>query len=71
MRLAISAESKLNVILQFLATGDSFARLQYLFRMLKNTNSKFIPEVLDAIFSTLLDFLKVCLSSKNYYVKKN
>lgn len=60
MRLAIPAECKLDVTLRFLATGDSFSSLQYLFRIPKNTISTFIPEVLDAIYSALLDFLKVC-----------
>lgn len=59
MRLAIPAECKLNVTLRLLATGDSFSSLQYLFRIPKNTISTFIPEVLDAIYSALLDFLKV------------
>lgn len=59
MRLAIPAECKFNVNLRFLATGDSFSSLQYLFRIPKNTISTFIPEVLDAIYSALLDFLKV------------
>ncbi|KAL4126047.1 hypothetical protein QTP88_010279 [Uroleucon formosanum] len=39
MRLAIPAECKPNVTLRFLATGDSFSSLQYLFRIPKNTIS--------------------------------
>jgi len=59
MRLAILAECKLNVTLRFLATGNSFSNLQYSFRIPKNTKSTFIPAVLDAIYSALLDILKV------------
>ena len=59
MRRAIPAESKLHVTLRFLATGDSFSSLQYLFRIPKNTISKFVPEVLDAIYNALFDYIEV------------
>lgn len=59
MRRPIPAESKLQVTLRFLATGESFASLQYMFRIPKNTISTFIPEVLDAIYNALFDCIKV------------
>lgn len=59
MRRVLSAESKLNATLRFLASGNSYAGMQYLFRIPKNSISKFVPEVLDAIYDALSDYLKV------------
>lgn len=60
MREAISPGERLALTLRFLATGDSFMSLQYLFRIPQTTISTIIPEVCDAIYKVLLpDFLKV------------
>lgn len=53
MKLAVPAESKPNVTLTYLATGDSFSSLYYLFRIPNSTTSTFIPEVLDVIYRAL------------------
>lgn len=60
MRKSISASSRLILTLRFLATGDNFRSLQYLFRIPANTISAIVPEVLDAIYKVLVDeYLKV------------
>lgn len=59
MRLALPARLKLQITLRYLATGDSFASLQYMYRVPKCTISKFIPQVCDAIFEALKDYVKV------------
>jgi len=59
MRMALPAKLKLEITLRFLATGDSFKSLQYLFRVPACTISKFLPEVLDAITEALKSYLKV------------
>lgn len=60
MRKAIPAGEKLSVTLRYLATGDTFASLQYMFRIPKNTISNFICEVCEAIYNVLKnDHLKV------------
>lgn len=59
MQMALPAKLKLEITLSFLATGDSFKSLQYLFRVPACTISKFLPEVLDAITEALKSYLKV------------
>jgi len=60
MRMAIPVITKLEVTLRYLATGDSFKSLQYLFRVPESTISIFLPEVLSAISFVLRPFIEVC-----------
>nr|CAH7759122.1 unnamed protein product [Callosobruchus chinensis] len=46
MRDAISATVKLGITLRYLATGDSFKSLEFLYRMPKSTISRFVSETL-------------------------
>ena len=46
-------EEKLAVTLRFLATGESYQRLMYQFRMSDKTISPFIPTVAKAIYQVL------------------
>lgn len=55
MRNAISAGERLALTLHYLATGQSFRSLQFIFRIPQNTISEIIPPVLDAIWSVLKD----------------
>jgi hypothetical protein len=66
MRDAISPQQ---VTLHFMATGNSYHTLQYFFRVLKSSISNFIPEVCDAIYDSLGEFIKVSkeVSKGNFY----
>lgn len=59
MRDSLPPHIKLEITLNFLATGNSYRSLQHLFRVSKSAISKFIPEVCEAIFESLKDFIKV------------
>lgn len=59
MREAIPARIKLEVTLRYLATGDSFKSLEYLFKVPASTISKFLPDVLDNIYTCLHKFIEV------------
>lgn len=59
MRNALPANLKLQVACRFLATGDSLASLQYLYRVPKCSISKFLPDVFDAIYEALQDYIMV------------
>lgn len=58
-RKALPARTKLEIVLRFLATGNSFTSLQYLFRVPKNTITTFLPDVCDAIYTALKEFIEV------------
>ena len=49
----IPARVKLAAIIRFLSTGANYADLQHVFRIHKNTLSKFIPDVCEAIYTCL------------------
>lgn len=59
MRCALPVKLKLEVTLRYLATGDSFKTLQYIYRVGKSTICAFLPEVLHAIFEELQEYIKV------------
>ncbi|XP_026462861.1 protein ANTAGONIST OF LIKE HETEROCHROMATIN PROTEIN 1-like [Ctenocephalides felis] len=58
-RCCISVKEQLAVTLRFLATGDSYASLQYLFHISKQSISKIIPRVCDALISSLKQYIKM------------
>lgn len=60
-RETIPASLRLAVTLRFLASGDSFTSLMYTFRISKQAISKMVPEVCEAIISSLKQYVKVCI----------
>lgn len=55
LREAIPARDRLTLTLRFLATGDSFKSLSFLFRISQPSISQIIPETCDAIYQSLKD----------------
>lgn len=66
-RKAITTKERLAITLRFLATGDSYSSLQYVFCVSKQTISSVIPEVCDAITAALKDFVKVRKNNSVYH----
>nr|CAH7756981.1 unnamed protein product [Callosobruchus chinensis] len=63
-RKAIPVQDRLTITLRFLATGDSFISLQYLFNVSKQRISIIIDETCNAPIQALKEQIKVTL---NYY----
>lgn len=59
MRSAVTVKIRLAVTLRFLATGDSYTSLQYLFKISKQIISKIIPEICVALIEVLKTYVKV------------
>ena len=59
LRRSIPAQTKLEITLRYLASGDSLRSLEYLFRVPQCTISQFLPEVLSAVALVLQPFMKV------------
>lgn len=59
LREAIRAQTKLEMTLRYLATGDSFKSLEFLFKVPATTTSKFLADVLDSIYTALQEFIEV------------
>jgi len=58
-RLAIPAKLRLAITLRYLATGDSFKSLHFLFKVSSEVISKIVPEVCTALNTVLKDQIKV------------
>lgn len=59
MREAIPAKIRLAITLRFLASGDSFESLHFLFKVSSCIISKIVPEVCIALNEALKDQIKV------------
>lgn len=58
-RDAVPPHERLAVTLRFLATGDSYTSLMYLFKISKQLISRIVPEVCSALITTLGEYVKV------------
>lgn len=58
-REAITVSERVLITLRYLATGDSYTSLQYLFRVSKQSISTIVPGTCDAIIDALSDYVKV------------
>ena len=54
-RKALDPGLKIACTLRYMATGNEYSSLQYAFRVARNTISKFVPEVAEAIVTVYLD----------------
>lgn len=68
LRKAIPARIRLAITLRYLATGDSFESLHFLFKISPQLISKIIPEVCQALNEALKEEIKV--SNKTIYYNK-
>lgn len=66
-RIPIPAKVRLAITLRFLATGDSYRSLHYMFKISSSLISKIIKEVCQAINIVLKEEIKVCIQ----YFKSN
>ncbi|XP_026476143.1 protein ANTAGONIST OF LIKE HETEROCHROMATIN PROTEIN 1-like [Ctenocephalides felis] len=67
LRKSISPSERLTLTLRFLATGDSYQSLSYLFRIPPTTISRIVPEVCDALYLELKnDYLKIPCTSEEW-----
>nr|CAI5839359.1 unnamed protein product [Callosobruchus analis] len=63
---SISPRMRLAITLRFLATGDSYKSLMYLFQVSYSTISLIVPEVCEAISSVLKDYIKFPSSTEKW-----
>lgn len=59
MRNAVTPADRLLVTLRYLATGDSYRSLSYMFKISNQLISQIVPEVCSALISALCEYVKV------------
>lgn len=65
-RIAIPSKVRLALTLRFLATGDSYMSLQYLFKISHQLICKIVYEVCKALIRVLEEEIKVCKNNIFY-----
>jgi len=70
MRSALPAKIKLEMALRYLATGNSYKTLQYMYRVEKSSICEFMPEVFQAIYEALQEYIEVYIRNVNFYYTK-
>jgi hypothetical protein len=63
MREAVPARVKLEITLSFIASATNYRMLSIFFRISKASISKIVPEVCDAIYESLKQYIKVSKST--------
>jgi hypothetical protein len=67
LRESIPARTRLAITLRFLASGDSFESLHFLFKISSSLISRIIPEVCMALNNVLKDEIKVSSKKILYF----
>ncbi|XP_030758852.1 protein ANTAGONIST OF LIKE HETEROCHROMATIN PROTEIN 1-like [Sitophilus oryzae] len=65
-RDAIPPHERLAVTLRFLAAGDSYTSLMYLFKISKQVISRIVPEVCEALVMTLHEYVQLPRTSDSW-----
>jgi len=68
-RVPISINERLAVTLRFLASGDSFMDLSYLFKISQPSISFIVPEVCEALISSLKHYIQVNIKLFTFLIK--
>ncbi|XP_058056269.1 uncharacterized protein LOC131207664 [Anopheles bellator] len=66
MRRAVTPRERLLITLRFLATGESYSSLQFLFRVSRQTIGKIVPDVCNALMEALNDYVKLPSSRQEW-----
>lgn len=61
----------MKITLRYLATGDSYKSLQYLYRVFASSICSFLPDVFDAIYEGLIEYIQVTILTKNNHALYN
>ncbi|XP_035917750.1 uncharacterized protein LOC118515150 [Anopheles stephensi] len=68
MRDSITAQERLLITLRYLATGETFSSLQYLFRVSRSSISNIVKETCVCLTKTLRSYVKLPSTNEQWLV---